>query len=142
MTQDQDQNVTMVAVDGRDALAYVIVKPNGHDDGVLIDAAANGMSKAQGAYVLRSVAQSWDPQHDGEAELAAERQSSTLLHRQLAWYQRRVAALEQLRAADDLPAAMQLAGELAATAEHIGKDGSWKTDEPAGTPRGCHDDRH
>jgi hypothetical protein len=75
--------VTMVAVDGTDALAYVIIKPNGHGDGVFIEAAASGMSKPQGAYVLRHVAQQWDPHHDGEAELAAEREANGLLSREV-----------------------------------------------------------
>jgi len=50
---------TFVAVDGLDALAYVIIKPNGTGDGVIIDAGANGMSKEQGAYILRHVANQW-----------------------------------------------------------------------------------
>ena len=58
----ENENVRMVAVDGRDALAYVIVLPNpekgpGH---VLIDAGANGIDKAQAVKVLRHVADLWD----------------------------------------------------------------------------------
>ncbi len=51
---------SLVAVDGRDALAYVIVKP-GPSGNVVIDAAANGLSKAAAAAVLRHVAEQWDP---------------------------------------------------------------------------------
>lgn len=51
---------TMVAVDGRDALAYVIVRP-GANGRFVIDAAAKGLDKRSAAYVLRHVADQWDP---------------------------------------------------------------------------------
>jgi hypothetical protein len=53
----------MVAIDGRDALAYVIIKPNGKGDGhgVIIEAHANGLDKPTAAYILRHVADQWDP---------------------------------------------------------------------------------
>jgi hypothetical protein len=54
-------NTNMVAVDGRDALAYVILRPGADSTGVVIEAAANGISKAHAAYALRHTAQSWDP---------------------------------------------------------------------------------
>ncbi|MEU6758013.1 hypothetical protein [Streptomyces sp. NPDC046685] len=57
---------SMVAVDGTDALAFVIIRPGSSDDGVSIEAAANGMSKAAAAYVLRHVADCF------EKEAAAE----------------------------------------------------------------------
>ncbi|MFB7162288.1 hypothetical protein [Streptomyces sp. NPDC056242] len=53
-------NVTMAAVDGTDALAFVIIRPGSTDGGVAIEAAANGMSKAAAAYVLRHVADQFD----------------------------------------------------------------------------------
>ena len=53
-------NVTMTAVDGRDALAFVIIRPGATDGGVAIEAAANGMSKPAAAYVLRHVAEQFD----------------------------------------------------------------------------------
>jgi hypothetical protein len=53
--------VGMVAVDGRDALAYVIIRPGKDGESVMLEAAANGISKAQGAYILRHIADQWDP---------------------------------------------------------------------------------
>ncbi|MFI9463820.1 hypothetical protein [Streptomyces xiamenensis] len=52
----------MTAVDGRDALAIVIIRPGvpGGPD-VSIEANANGLSKEQAAHVLRHVADLWDP---------------------------------------------------------------------------------
>jgi hypothetical protein len=52
---------TMVAIDGTDALAYVILRPGANASGVVIEAAANGISKPYAAYALRHTAQSWDP---------------------------------------------------------------------------------
>ena len=51
-------------VDGTDALAYLIIKPNATGDGVLIDAGANGLDKKTAAAVLRHVADQWDPPTD------------------------------------------------------------------------------
>lgn len=53
-------DITMTAVDGTDALAFVIIRPGSTDGGVSIEAAANGLSKSQAAYVLRHVADLWD----------------------------------------------------------------------------------
>jgi hypothetical protein len=50
----------LAAIDGRDALAFVIIRPGGADGNVSIEAAANGMSKAGAAYVLRHVADQFD----------------------------------------------------------------------------------
>lgn len=47
---------SMVAVDGTDALAFVIVRPGSTEGSVSIEAMANGMSKTAAAYVLRNVA--------------------------------------------------------------------------------------
>ncbi|MFE0877294.1 hypothetical protein ACFW4X_20965 [Streptomyces smyrnaeus] len=50
-------------VDGRDALAYVIIRPAGETDDaehITVDAAARGMSKAATAYALRSIADQFD----------------------------------------------------------------------------------
>ncbi|MFE6829234.1 hypothetical protein ACFVFJ_44610 [Streptomyces sp. NPDC057717] len=60
-------NVTMVAVDGTDALAFVIIRPGSTDGGVVIEAGANGMSKAAAAYVLRHVADQFDTDTANEA---------------------------------------------------------------------------
>lgn len=53
-------NVTLTAVDGTDALAFVIVRPGKTEGGVEIEAVANGMDKPAAAYVLRHVANQWD----------------------------------------------------------------------------------
>lgn len=48
-------------VDGRDALAYVILRPTPDDpDRITAEAAARGMSKAAAACALRSVADEFD----------------------------------------------------------------------------------
>ncbi|MFG2225349.1 hypothetical protein [Streptomyces sp. NPDC048644] len=59
---------SMVAVDGTDALAFVIIRPGTADGSVSIEAAASGMSKEAAAYVLRHVAEQF------EAEAADEQQ--------------------------------------------------------------------
>ena len=53
-------NVTMTAIDGTDALAFVIIRPGETEGGVSIEAAANGMGKEQAACVLRHVANQFD----------------------------------------------------------------------------------
>lgn len=53
-------NVNLVAVDGTDALAFVIIRPGQTEGGVAIEAAANGMDKEHAAYVLRHVANEFD----------------------------------------------------------------------------------
>ncbi|MEU5426902.1 hypothetical protein AB0H73_15035 [Streptomyces olivoreticuli] len=64
MNAPSPDNVTMTAVDGRDALAFAIIRPGTTSDGVTIEAAANGISKETAAYVLRHVAD----QGDAEAQ--------------------------------------------------------------------------
>lgn len=51
---------TITAVDGTDALAFVIIRPGKTEGGVEIEAVANGMGKEGAAYVLRHVANGWD----------------------------------------------------------------------------------
>lgn len=50
----------MVAVDGTDALAFVIIRPGSANGAVSIEAAASGMSKPAAAYVLRHIADQFD----------------------------------------------------------------------------------
>ncbi|MEU5974376.1 hypothetical protein [Streptomyces sp. NPDC047315] len=54
------EHVTMTAIDGTDALAFVIIRPGTTDGSVSIEAAANGMSKSAAAYVLRHVADQFE----------------------------------------------------------------------------------
>jgi hypothetical protein len=63
---------TITAVDGTDALAFVIIRPGKTPGGVSIEAAANGIGKEGAAYVLRNVANQWDGGGDDHtATLAA-----------------------------------------------------------------------
>lgn len=63
---------TIAAIDGTDALAFVIIRPGKTPGGVSIEAAAKGLDKESAAYVLRNVAHQWDGGGDDEtATLAA-----------------------------------------------------------------------
>ena len=64
MTND----VRMIAVDGRDALAYVIVRPGNDEHHVSLEAAARGISKTSAALILRQIADAWETEA-GEAGL-------------------------------------------------------------------------
>ncbi|MFI9154541.1 hypothetical protein [Streptomyces sp. NPDC053367] len=65
-------NVTIAAVDGTDALAFVVIRPGETEGGVSIEAAAKGLDKPSAAYVLRHVANQWDGgQGDQSATLSA-----------------------------------------------------------------------
>jgi hypothetical protein len=54
----------IVAVDGTDALAYVIIRPNPGNPTkpIVVEAAASGLSHKAAAYVLRDVADRFDPE--------------------------------------------------------------------------------
>jgi hypothetical protein len=60
-------NTGIAVVDGTDALAFIIVRPN-HDnpDTVLVEAQANGISKDAAAFYVRHVADEWDAEHQME----------------------------------------------------------------------------
>lgn len=62
-------NVTMTAVDGTDALAFVIIRPGETEGGVSIEAAAKGLSQPSAAYVLRHVANQWDGGQDDQSAM-------------------------------------------------------------------------
>lgn len=51
-------------VDGRNALAYVMLLPGSKPGGITVDAGANGISKLGAAIALRMVADTWDPPKD------------------------------------------------------------------------------
>lgn len=60
--QPQPQPETRhTVIDGRDALAFVIIRPGQQEGAVTIDAAARGLSKPDAARTLRHVADLWDP---------------------------------------------------------------------------------
>ncbi|OPC85347.1 hypothetical protein B4N89_27380 [Embleya scabrispora] len=51
----------LVAVDGTEALGFVIIRPGTSGPGsVSLEAGATGLSKGEGAYILRRVADLWD----------------------------------------------------------------------------------
>ncbi|MFZ3569258.1 hypothetical protein ACNYS0_20110 [Streptomyces sp. BH034] len=64
MSQTPEQPETrLAAVDGRDALAYVVIRPAGETpdgDRITVEAGAHGMSKAAAAYALRQTADEFD----------------------------------------------------------------------------------
>lgn len=63
-------NTTITAVDGHDALAIVIIRPGVTEGSVSLEAMANGIDKAQGAFILRHVADLWDAEA-AKAEVAS-----------------------------------------------------------------------
>ncbi|WP_405960576.1 hypothetical protein OG235_24590 [Streptomyces sp. NBC_00024] len=61
-TDDAEPETKLVMVDGRDASAYVILRPTGTDGAVALEAAANeGVDKQHVAQVLRHIANLWGP---------------------------------------------------------------------------------
>jgi hypothetical protein len=63
---DPDET-TMTAIDGRDALAYVILRPGPDNARVMAEAGARGISKQQAAAALRQIADMWDAEtKDGD----------------------------------------------------------------------------
>ena len=60
--QEREEGTGLVFIDGRDALAFVIIWPSEIGDGVAIEASSSGLSKPQAAYILRHVADQWDPE--------------------------------------------------------------------------------
>ncbi|MFF2650554.1 hypothetical protein [Streptomyces sp. NPDC058045] len=58
MTEKPD--VQMVAVDGRDALAYVIIRPGDDAARPVAEASARGITKRAAAHLLRQIADMWD----------------------------------------------------------------------------------
>ncbi len=50
----------LTMVDGRDALAFVILRP-GSEGKVAAEAVAKGVSQKEAAYYLRAIANMWDP---------------------------------------------------------------------------------
>lgn len=51
---------TLVAIDGRDALFFLIARPGTDSTGVVLEHGGNGITQAQAAYILRKVADSLD----------------------------------------------------------------------------------
>lgn len=76
-TDDTEAETRLVMVDGRDASAYVILRPTGTDGTIAVEAAANdGIDKRRVAQVLRHIADQWAPRPGLTGvldEIAAER---------------------------------------------------------------------
>lgn len=69
-------DTTMVAVDGTDGLAMVLIRPGTGEGGVSVEAWAKGIDKSAAADVLRHVAGMWHPRAELAGvldEIAAER---------------------------------------------------------------------
>lgn len=69
MTEQTETRLAMV--DGRDALAFVIIRPAGETadaDRIAVEAGAHGMSKAATAYTLRHVADEFDKDAAAEGD--------------------------------------------------------------------------
>lgn len=58
--------MTMAAIDGRDALAYVILRPGPSNAQVVAEAGAKGITKGQAAAALRMIADKWDAEEQRE----------------------------------------------------------------------------
>ncbi|MFJ2174366.1 NUDIX hydrolase [Streptomyces sp. NPDC087851] len=73
MTSSSEQ-ATMVAVDGTDALAYVIIRPGASPGALTMEAGAKGLGKAAAAEVLRHIADQWGglPEHQATRKVLAE----------------------------------------------------------------------
>ena len=75
-----NEETKLAFVDGRDALAYLIIRPS--DGGVELEASANGIGKPDAARILRHVADQWDPAAAGEvAKLRDQAARSDADHR-------------------------------------------------------------
>ncbi|MFF8482380.1 hypothetical protein [Streptomyces antibioticus] len=106
-----NDNVKLTAIDGTDALAFVIIRPGATEGGVSIEAAAKGIGKPGAAYVLRHVANEWDGgAGDQSATLSA---LNTLAERWERMGKHEEAAIPLL----DGPAGEQVGGEISQRAE-------------------------
>jgi len=104
-------NVTITAIDGTDALAFVIIRPGETEGGVSIEAAAKGLDQPSAAYILRHVANQWDGgQSDQSATLTA---LNTLAERWERMARHEEAAIPLLNG----PAGEQIGSEIAQRAE-------------------------
>jgi hypothetical protein len=54
------EEVGLALVDGRDALAWVILRPGPDNQHVMAEAGAKGITKGQAAAALRQIADKWD----------------------------------------------------------------------------------
>ncbi|MGC0205246.1 hypothetical protein [Streptomyces levis] len=74
----------LTLVDGRDALATVVIRPHPDDpDAITVEANARGMSKAVAAYALRQTADEFDAAAlaEGDEPITAEEAAAEQQHR-------------------------------------------------------------
>ncbi|MEU0783461.1 hypothetical protein ABZ341_18045 [Streptomyces sp. NPDC006173] len=118
---------TIAAIDGKDALAFVIIRPGKTPGGVSIEAAAKGLDKESAAYVLRNVAHQWDAGGDDSTatlaafNLLAERyeraaaKATTVAGKQRAQQMSQAAAdMRQVLTTGQIPARLMTEAEIAA----------------------------
>lgn len=55
-----DDATTAVFIDGSDALAAIIVRPNADGTGLQVEAWANGITHAEAARIMRYMAEKWE----------------------------------------------------------------------------------
>ena len=55
------EDAKLVAIDGNDALAAVLIRPGSTEETIALEAWAKGIDKPAAAHVLRHVADTWDP---------------------------------------------------------------------------------
>lgn len=92
---------TITAVDGTDALAFVIIRPGETEGSVSLEASAKGIDKPAAAYILRHVADMWDPEGP-PAELLADLERARSIAVALEQENAHLAEeLAELRAAND-----------------------------------------
>ncbi|MGW3711368.1 hypothetical protein ACWDN6_14620 [Streptomyces albogriseolus] len=102
---DDEQPADRLAIlDGRDALAFVVIRPAGDDpERITVEASARGMSKAVAAYALRQTADQFDraARAEGDEPITAEEAAEEQQQRA-----RQAPALDRAQ-----PPAPQLTGE-------------------------------
>ncbi|WP_202918348.1 hypothetical protein [Streptomyces cavernae] len=68
-TSDETPETRLAMIDGRDALAFVIIRPSStNPDTVTVEASSRGMPKAAAAYALRNVAARFDAEAIAEGD--------------------------------------------------------------------------
>ncbi|MEV7867447.1 NUDIX hydrolase [Streptomyces sp. NPDC088124] len=74
MSSTNPGHASLVAVDGRDALAYIIIRPGSQPGAVSIESGSQGLEKAVAAEVLRRVADEWGslPEDQATRQVLAE----------------------------------------------------------------------
>ncbi|GGW68117.1 hypothetical protein [Streptomyces griseoloalbus] len=135
---DQDE-ARLAVLDGRDVLAFVIIRPAGDDlDRIAVEASARGMSKAVAAYALRQTADQFDAAAiaEGDTPITAEEAAAEQQQRAAVPDRPALALLTEIyeelghdHRSMPLAAALldQYARELAEQVTALGKARGWST---------------